>query len=41
MNILKGENSMCKFAATREDLGNRLVGFTLYESRSKEFIGMD
>ena len=31
---------MCKFVATREDLGNRLVGFTLYESRSKEFIGM-
>lgn len=31
---------MCKFVATREDLGSRKICYTVYESKSKEFIGM-
>lgn len=31
---------MCKFLVGREDLGSRVIGYTVYESTSKEFIGM-
>lgn len=31
---------MCKFLIGREDLGSRVIGYSIYESNSKEFIGM-
>lgn len=31
---------MCKFVASREDLGSRVTGYTLYDSATKGFVGM-
>ena len=31
---------MCKYLVNSETLGNRLTGYMLYESKTKEFIGM-
>lgn len=31
---------MSKYLVTREDLGSRVIGYTLYDSHTKEFVGM-